>query len=412
MPAKLTKRFVEAARPKERPYEERDTELKGLLLRVEPSGLKSFWLVYRPGGKKRRYRIGQYPNVTPEGARAIATIEAGNVAKGIDPQARKQAEAAKLDRERLATLGVFLTERYEPWALAHLKSGKMQLERIRSDFAGQLNQRMDAFSPFMLEGLRQRWRKEGTQPRTVERDVQRLQSVLSRAVEWGVLDRHPLKGLKPMKFDDTGRVRFLSTAEEAALRAALVTREGRLRAERIRMNTWLIARHRDPLPDREGELLDHLKPLVLVALNTGLRRGEFFNLKWADVNFEARMLTVVAASAKSGKRREIPLNAEALAVLSAWRERQGNHDGLVFPGADGARLTNVNKSWKGVVKIAGLVNFNFHDLRHSFASRLVQAGIDLNTVRELLGHSEIKTTLVYSHLSPDHLRAAVERVSA
>ena len=214
-----------------------------------------------------------------------------------------------------------------------------------------------------------------------------------------------------MKADKSGRVRFLSAAEESALRDALIAREDRMRAERIRMNTWRNERHLDPLPPREGELIDHLKPMVLLALNTGLRRGELFSLKWSDVDLDAKMLTVVATSAKSGQTRRIPLNEEALTVLTTWRNRQGNAEGLVFPGADGARLTNITKSWGGVVKFAKLSGFNFHDLRHTFASRLVQAGVDLNTVRTLLGHSEIATTLVYAHLAPDNLRAAVEKVA-
>jgi integrase len=240
--------------------------------------------------------------------------------------------------------------------------------------------------------------------------MQRIQSVLSRAVEWGVLDRHPLQGLKPMKFDKAGRVRFLSAAEEAALRAALDTRHNRMRADRARFNEWRAARHLAPLPDLGGEMLDHLKPLVLLALNTGMRRGELFSLKWADVDLTAGIVTVRAASAKSGQTRRIPLNSEAAAVLKAWHTASAKHE-LVFPGAEGERLTNIAKSWSGVVKLAGIAGFNFHDLRHSFASKLVQGGTDLNTVRTLLGHSEISTTLIYAHLAPDNLRAAVERMA-
>ena len=99
-------------------------------------------------------------------------------------------------------------------------------------------------------------------------------------------------------------------------------------------------------------------------------------------------------------------------MLERWREQCASTSGLVFPGVEGARLGNIVKSWGSAVKAAKLKGFNFHDLRHSFASKLVQSGVDLNTVRELLGHSEIKTTLIYSHLSPDNLRAAVQRVVA
>jgi integrase len=104
------------------------------------------------------------------------------------------------------------------------------------------------------------------------------------------------------------------------LRKALADREEKLRQARIRFNTWRIARGRKPLPEREGDLLDHIRPLVLVALNTGLRRGELLGLKWGSVNFPAKLLTVTAATAKSGHTRRVPLNTEALATLTAWHE--------------------------------------------------------------------------------------------
>jgi integrase len=415
MPSKLTKRFVDALRPKDKPYEERDTEVMGFLCRVQPTGTKTFWFAYPfPGKRAPRFRLGQYPNVSVEGARALAKAAAGDVAKGINPQARKQTERVQLGRDRLATLRVFLNEKYEPWAVAHLKSATTQLQRIRSDFANRLDKPMTGLHPLAVEGIRQGWRKTGKKPRTIERDIQRIQGVLSHAVQCGVLDRHPFKGsLKKMQYDKRGRVRFLSADEEAALRGAMTAREDRLRAERIRFNTWRIERHREPLPDRIGDHINHLRPMVLLALNTGMRRGELFSLTWSAVDFEAGIVTVRAESAKSGQTRPIPLNSEAMTVLTTWRKRQGDAaDGLVFPGKDGARLTNITKSWAGVVKAAKLSKFNFHDLRHSFASKLVERGTDLNTVRELLGHSEIKTTLIYAHLGQGTLRAAVERVVA
>lgn len=416
MPSKLTKRFVEALQTTEKPYEARDSEVTGFLCRVQPTGIKTFWLAYSFKGKRGgRFRLGQYPNVSVEGARELAKAAAGDVSKGIDPQARKLTERVQLGRDRLATLGVFLDEKYEPWAVVHLKSATAQLQRIRSDFADRLDKPMTSLAPLAIEGIRQRWLKAGKKPRTIERDIQRLHGVLSRAVKENVLDRHPFKGgLTKMKYDKAGRVRFLSADEETALRAALTAREDRIRAERVRFNTWRIERHREPLPERSGDHIDHLRPMVIFALNSGLRRGELFSLMWSAVDFNAGIVTVRAESAKSGQTRRVPLNTEATSVLTTWRKRQGDHaaDGLVFPGAGGARLTNITKSWAGVVKAAKLRSFNFHDLRHSFASKLVQRGTDLNTVRELLGHTEIKTTLIYAHLAEGNLRAAVDRVVA
>jgi integrase len=410
---KLTKRAIDVLSARKRPYDVRDKDLRGFLVRVEPSGRRSFFLDYRLRGKRNRYRLGVYPNLSAEGARAIAQAIAGDIARGTDPQARRKAERAQTARERLSTLRAFLDGRYEPWARAHLKSARFQLDRLRSDFAEQLDKPLHAFNPFMVEGMRQRWKKAGMLPRSINRDIQRLQSILARAVEWGVLDLHPLKGLKPMKADKTGRVRFLTTQEEAALRKALADREEMLRQARIRFNTWRIARGKKPLPEREGDLLDHIRPLVIVALNTGLRRGELLGLTWGSVNFSAKLLTVTAATAKSGHTRRVPLNVEALSTLTAWHERRGKPpaEALVFPGHDGERMTRIDTAWGTLMKTAGLENFRLHDCRHHFASKLVQAGVDLYTVKELLGHSEIAMTEKYSHLAPDNLRLAVEKVA-
>jgi integrase len=417
MPAKLTKRYVEALQPKHKPYDARDSEVTGFLVRVEKSGHKAFWLAYSFAGKRgNRYKLGEPPSVSVEGARALAKEAAYHVAKGIDPQARRKAERIQANQDQLATLGAFLDDRFEPWALTHMKSGKEQLTRIRSDFADQLDQRMDAINPFMIEGMRQKWKKAGMKPRSINRDIQRLQSVLSRAKEWGVLDRHPLNGVKPMKYDKTPRVRYLSDVEEAALRAALITREERMRAERIRMNTHLVERGKAPLPDRIGDHLDHLRPMVLLAMNCGMRRGELFSLRWDNVRLKDKWLKVIAATAKSGQSRDIPLNTEAVTVLTAWHKRQSDTTGLVFPSIDGARLNNINKSWAGVLKDAAataptIKGFHFHDLRHSFASKLVQSGVDLNLVRQLLGHKDFSTTLMYAHLDPKNLIAAVAKIA-
>ena len=137
-----------------------------------------------------------------------------------------------------------------------------------------------------------------------------------------------------------------------------------------------------------------------------MRRGELFNLKWADVNFVGKIVTVVGATAKSGKTRHLPLNDEALYTLQQWYTQRKKSE-LVFPSYDGERMDNISTSWERLIKDAKIEHFRFHDCRHDFASKLVMAGVDLNTVRELLGHSDIKMTLRYAHLAPAKLAAAV-----
>jgi site-specific recombinase XerD len=131
------------------------------------------------------------------------------------------------------------------------------------------------------------------------------------------------------------------------------------------------------------------------------------------VTFSGKILTVTAATAKSGHTRRVPLNREALDVLTAWHHRQGKpkSDAFAFPGHEGERMTRIDTSWGSLIKAAKLKNFRLHDCRHHFRAKLVQAGVDLYTVKELLGHSEIAMTEKYSHLAPDNLRAAVERVA-
>jgi integrase len=138
-----------------------------------------------------------------------------------------------------------------------------------------------------------------------------------------------------------------------------------------------------------------------------LRRGEVFGLRWDDIDLARQQLTVRGEGAKSGQTRHVPLNSEAVRVLQTWLPKRV---GLVFPGDDRNPLVDIKTAWLPVVKAANIAPFRFHDLRHTFASRLVMAGVDLNTVRELLGHADIGMVLRYAHLAPEHKAAAVEKL--
>ncbi|MNL25058.1 Tyrosine recombinase XerD [compost metagenome] len=237
-----------------------------------------------------------------------------------------------------------------------------------------------------------------------------ISGVFSRAVDWNYLEASPLDKVKALKVDAKGRIRYLSKDEAKALREALDAREERMRVERDSANQWRAERRREPMADlRALAFSDHLKPMVVLSLNTGLRRGELFNLRWPHVNLQAKTLTVAGEGAKTTETRHIPLNAEALATLQVWK-KQGDTGGYVFPGQDGERMTDVKTAWLELLKNAGIEDFRWHDMRHDFASRLVMAGVPLNTVRDLLGHSDIKMTLRYAHLAPDSKAAAVELI--
>ncbi|WP_246283187.1 tyrosine-type recombinase/integrase [Marinifaba aquimaris] len=164
------------------------------------------------------------------------------------------------------------------------------------------------------------------------------------------------------------------------------------------------------MPDlRYFTFADYLEPLIVLAMNTGMRRGELLNLKWEHVDLTQKYLTVVAGNAKSGKGRHIPLNNEAFTTLQSWAEDFGAI-GYVFKGKEDAPLTDISKAWQNLLKNTEISDFRFHDLRHHFASKLVMAGADLNTVRELMGHSDLKMTLRYAHLAPEHKAMAVNLI--
>jgi integrase len=132
------------------------------------------------------------------------------------------------------------------------------------------------------------------------------------------------------------------------------------------------------------------------------------------VDLEKKTALFTAANAKSEKPLRVPLNTVAASTLAKWKLQspaRGDND-LVFPSPrTGKRFDSINKGWAALMKRASIKNFRFHDTRHDYASRLVMSGVDLFTVKELLGHADIKMTQRYAHLAPDKLAAAVEMIS-
>ena len=417
MKANLTKRTIASLEPKDKPFEVFDHEgkdsVRGLILRVEPTGTMTYYYAYALDGKRRRYKIGRggKGNLTPEQARDIAKKKAGMVAHGEDPQEKRQQRRKEHATAKTKTLKGFIEHKYKPWVLAERKDGEATLKRLEANFSFLDNRPLRDITAWDIQKWRSEQLKAGKAKTTLNRDVTALRAVLSKAVEWDVLDHHPLHKLKQLKVDDDSRVRYLSEKEEARLLDTLDKREETTREGRRSANEWRAKRGYKPLPDIAPDgFVDHLKPMVLLAVNTGLRRGELFHLTWSKVNFGTKTLTVDGAKAKSGKTRHIPLNSTALSVLKQWR-KQSADDGLVFPGKEGKPMTTIKTAWGKLLNDAKITDFLYHDLRHHFASKLVMAGVDLNTVRELLGHSDLKMTLRYSHLAPEHKAAAVERLA-
>ena len=417
MPYKLTERNIKTKivsttnYPPADTYEVRDSEHTGLVVIVRTSGEITFCLRYRNrAGKAKKYTIGKYGKVTATKARQIAKELLGEVAAGKDIQAERRDERAQALKLKNSTIRYFLEHKYEDRLLTETKSGHDTIKRLKSNFNDWYNQPMSDITSWQVTSWRSKKVKAGRKASTVNRDISALKAMLSKAVEWGDLVENPLQKLKPLETDRAGVIRFLSDSEEEVLRRALDNRQDQQRKKRGSYNEWLKIRKKSESSSlRELCFTDHLKPIVLLALNTGMRRGELFNLRGGDVDLSQRIVTARGEGNKGGQTRNIPLNDEAFQILTSWINQQAvTKYALVFPSPKtGKRFKDIKKSWGALIDSSGVENFRFHDIRHTFASKLVMRGVDLYTVMELLGHRSIETTQRYAHLAPEHKAKAV-----
>lgn len=382
--------------PKPKLYRIRDTALNGFVIRVQPSGSMTYYFEYRDlSGANQSYKIGRIGSLSLAQAREKAENLSAEVQLGVDVQAAKKKKHDDAKANKNNTLSGFLDETYEKWANTHLVDGKSEVKRIKRNFSELLDLPLSEISPSYIVSWRTEELDNGKSASTINRDVTCLYSALSKAVSpWKIISIHPLLELKPLKIDELSTPRYLSVDEEKMLYEALNTREGILRAKRASANKWRTERHLPPYQEIGSDhYVDHLKPMVVLSLHTGIRRGELFKLSWDDIYFETSTLTVKGPNAKSKKTRHIPLNSSAETTLKKWKEQLGVASGLVFPNKDGETFDNISTSWGNLLDTAKIVKFRWHDIRHTFASKLVMAGVPLNTVRELMGHSDIKMTL-------------------
>jgi integrase len=411
MKGRITTLVVKNLASTDKPFELVDYDLKGFLARVQPSGVITYYFTYRAGdGSKRRYWIGKHPGITAPAARKAAEKIAAQVIQGIDPQSIRKTSRAKRERSKFESLGGFIEHKYMGWAMTHQKRGVETLQLLESNFSQFYGRKLSDITAWDMQKWRAEKGKAGLKPSTINRRVTTLKAVLNKAVEWEVIHANPITNIKPIKIDSNARIRYLSQQEEASLRDALDQRELELREGRLSGNAWRDKRGYQTKPALLAKFVDHLKPMTLLNLNTGMRRGELFNLKWKDVDLVAKRITIEGQTSKSGQTRHIPLNTEAFSILQQWRE-QTTADFVFASPVTGKRFNNIKKAWEQLRGKAHLEDFRFHDLRHTFASKLVMAGVDLYTVKELMGHSTIQMTERYAHLAPEHKASAVEAIS-
>jgi integrase len=403
MKEKLTNRLISGLKGEDKAYEVHDTFVVGLYIRVMPTGFMSYVVRWKRARKKALGRVGV---LTLDQARQEATQYLHEARKHGEPLAVTQNRKGSA----LPSLREFIDDTYMPWFKTHHKGYEKTLHTLENNFDAIMAQRIDAITGRDLEQIRTTWMQAGNRASTVNRKMGSISGVFSRAVEWEYLTVHPMAKLKQLKVDSVGVVRYLDEDETKRLRAAMDARQDEMRAERESANKWRAERGKAQMPSLQDlQFTDHLKPMVLVSLKTGLRRGELFDLKWPAVNFNTKIITVVGDTTKTSETRHIPMNKEVFTVLEEWK-KQSKGALYVFPNPEGGRYEDVKSAWLKLLERAEVTGFRWHDMRHDFASRLVMAKEPLNTVRALLGHSDIKMTLRYAHLAPGSTAAAVELI--
>jgi len=317
-----------------------------------------FWYVdYRVSGRRIRERVGP--------SKKLAAIVLG----------KRQVEVAEgrfLDRK------VVQRTRFDEFAEVYLEYSRTNKRNFSRECYLMRGLRA-AFGPRLLTEITswdvERYKAQrigAVAPATVNRDLTLLKHMFTKAIAWGRATTNPVKAVKYLREANT-RVRYLTEDEEDRLL---------------------------------GECSPNLRGLVVTALHTGFRRGELLALRWDDVDFRTGLVTVQAAYTKNGERRAVPMTRTVTALLTELR-RKRPHGEYVFEKVRGGRYLSPRNGFEAAVRRAGIRDFRFHDLRHTFASRLAMAGVGLQTVQELLGHKAMSMTLRYSHLSAAHRARAV-----
>lgn len=240
------------------------------------------------------------------------------------------------------------------------------IANLKRTFGGKY---LHEITPMMIERFKAA-RRESVAPATVNRELACLKCMFNKAIQWGRYDDNPVRRVRLFR-ENNQRTRYLESDE----------------IQKLLENCQ-----------------ENIKPILIVALNTGMRKGEILNLKWENVDLERGIIYLL--DTKNSEKREVIMNGPVKEALSKLTRHATSP--YVFYKEDGAPYKDVRKYYETTLKKCGIIGVRFHDLRHTFASHLVMSGVDLKTVQELMGHKSIEMTLRYSHLSPDHKKKAVD----
>jgi integrase len=374
-----------------------DSEIVGFGVRITKAGAKSFVLNYRAEGRERRLTIGRYPAWSVERARKEAKELRRRVDAGADPLAKREADRGA------PTVGD-LCDRYTEEHLPRKRASSARNDKAMIAQIVRPKLGSDKVGRVSHSDIDRLHRSLKATPYRANRVLALLGKMFVLARKWGWRGDNPAEGVE--RFPESKRNRYLSGAEMTRLAVVLAAEADKPAANIVRL-----------------------------LLLTGARSGEVRGLKWSQLDLEAGVWIKPGATTKQKTEHRVPLSDGAAALLreihgAAPRDDEGVlRSDLVFPSRAGGVRGDIKKQWAAIAIAAGLydvepgtdeegkpievkrVNCRIHDLRHTYASVLVSAGLSLPIIGALLGHTQPQTTARYAHLMDDPLRQATNRAA-
>ena len=349
-----------------------DANIKGFVLEARITGGKTYYLRYRDAyNRQRQHKIGDAQSISFDKARSVAERLRSRVVLGENP-----AEEKKIKRS-IPTIGEFYRDTYLPYLQSYRRNMQSDLSFHQTHLLPRFaTKHLDEVTQQDVINAQQSMRKAGYAPGTANKFVVQLRYMynVARKAKIPGSEVNPAAGVK--QYIVTGRERFLSQEEIIRLRDAV-----------------------------EKSACKQLKYIVALLLMLGCRRNELLQARWKDFDLERRTWRIPLS--KSGKTRHVPLSSGALAVLAQLPRWKGCPYVLPNPKTR-LPFAGIHEQWDTARRRAGLSDVRLHDLRHTFASNLVNAGHSLFVVSKALGHANISQTARYSHLSDDTLLAAAD----
>jgi excisionase family DNA binding protein len=334
-----------------------------VFLRLTKTGKERWYIYYRVEGKRVRQVVQNAQSRAD--ALKVLQIKVADAFRGRHGFKQKEKQIKFTEFAELYLINYAKVNK-NSW-----KDDEYCIEKLKKFFR---NSYLHETSSFDVEKAKAELVKK-RKPSRVNRYLALLKKMFNLAIDWGYVKENPVNRVEFFSEKDNLKERILSEDEEERLLE---------------------------------ECAEHLKPIVVTALHTGMRRGEILSLKWNQVNLLKRIIRV--EKTKSGKIRYIPMNDVLFEELIKLKKQNGKSDHVFLYPRTKKPIADVKTAFNAAKKDAGIKDLRFHDLRHTFASRLVERGVDLITVMDLLGHHSVVVTQRYTHSRADQKMNAVQNL--